>query len=258
MNLDEVWISGVKVNRVTMEDSINLLEKFIFNRENHQVCVPNAWTTVLMQKDREFREINNSSSLAIPDGMPLVWASRLYGKPIQERVSGPDLFQKFIEVASCKKYKFFFLGSSPDILEKLSSKLKKKYPGLKIAGTYAPPFSKSFSEEEDKKMIDMINMAKPDILWVGLTAPKQEKWIGKNINHLKVPVSIGVGAAFDFIAGKVKRAPKWMQKAGLEWFYRLYQEPKRLWKRYIIGNTLFIWLVIKELIKIKLQSKKIE
>lgn len=258
MKIDEVRILGTKVNRISMEDSIRIIEEFISDKEKHQVCVPNVWSTVLMQKDKEFREINNSSSLAIPDGMPLVWTSKFYGKPIQERVSGPDLFLEFSKVAAEKGYKFFFLGASPDILKKMTINLKEKYPSLKIVGTYSPPFAEEFSEEENRRMIEIINRAKPNILWVGLTAPKQEKWIGKHLNQLEVPVSIGIGGAFDFVAVRVKRAPRWIQKMGLEWFFRLCQEPNRLIKRYLVGNTIFIWLVIKEFISIRiLRNKKV-
>jgi len=251
----EVHILGIKIHRVSLNDAIELIEKFISGDGKHQVCVPNVWTTVLMQKDEEFKEIHNNSSLAIPDGTPLVWVSRLYGKPIPERVPGPDLFKEFTKVSTKKGYKLFFLGSTKNALKEITLKLKEKYPSLKIVGTYSPPFMKEFSEEENQKMIEMINKAEPDVLWVSLTAPKQEKWIGKHLSQLNVPVSIGVGAAFDFVAGKVKRAPKWMQKIGLEWFHRLIQEPTRLWKRYLIGNTVFIWLVINELIKIKILKK---
>lgn len=255
MRPDKISILGVQVHRVNMEDSIKLFKKFISDNGKHQICVPNVYTTILMQNDEELKKIHNSCSLAIPDGMPLVWVSKLYGKPIPERISGSDLFQKFAEVAAQRGYKFFFLGATPETIKKMTMKMKEEYPSLKIVGIYSPPFMKEFSEEENQKMIEIINKTKPDVLWLGLTAPKQEKWIGRNLHLLEVSVAVGVGAAFDFIAGKVKRAPDWMQKIGLEWFYRLRQEPKRLWKRYLIGNTIFIWLVIKELVKTKLFKK---
>ncbi len=255
MKPSKVSILGVQVHRVTMADALALIEEFISSREKSQVCVPNVYTTVLMQKDEEFKRIHNHCSLAIPDGLPLVWVSRLIGQPIPERVAGPDLFEKFSEIAAQKGYRCFFLGASPDTLEKMSEKLRARFPGLNIVGTYSPPLMDEFSEEENQKIIGMVNEAKPEVLWVGLSAPKQEKWIGKNLNLLDVHVTIGVGAAFDFVAGKVRRAPRWMQKIGLEWLFRLCQEPRRLWKRYFIGNAIFIWLIIKNLAKDKFRKK---
>jgi N-acetylglucosaminyldiphosphoundecaprenol N-acetyl-beta-D-mannosaminyltransferase len=254
MSLDKIQILGVQVNSVNLEDSIKLIEKFILEKGKHQVCVPNVYTTVLMQKDDELKKINNSCSLAVPDGMPLVWVSKLYGKPIPERVTGSDLFQRFAKVAAQKGYKFFFLGAAPDTVKKMTVNLEEKYPLLNIVGTYSPPFLKDFPEEENHKMIGIINKTKPDVLWVGLTAPKQEKWIGRNLDKLNVPVSIGVGAVFDFMAGKARRAPNWLQKIGLEWLYRLCQEPGRLWKRYLVGNSIFIWGVMKEFVKMQIKS----
>lgn len=252
MRPDKIKILDIQFHCVNMEDSIKLIEEFIADKGKHQVCVPNVYTTVLMQKDDEFKKFHNSCSLAVADGTPLVWLSRLYSKPIPERVAGPDLFKEFIKRTARKGYNFFFLGTTTPLLKKMIENLKEKYPSLKIAGYYSPPFMKEFPEEENQKMIKIINKAKPDVLWVGLTAPKQEKWIGSNLDRLDVPVSIGVGAAFDFVAGSVRRAPNWIQKIGLEWFYRLCQEPKRLWKRYLIGNTIFIWLVLKEFVKLRI------
>lgn len=250
-----VHILGAKVHRVSLNDSVELIEKFISDKKKHQVCVPNVYTTVLMQRDEEFKEIHNSSSLAIPDGMPLVWVSRLYGKPIPVRVSGTELFLESAKIASQKGYKFFILGGSPGIPEKIKKKLNEKYQTLKIIGTYSPPFVREFSEEETHRMISMINNVKPDVLWVGMTAPKQEKWIGKHLDKLQVHVAVGVGMAFDILAGEKKRAPKLIQNVGLEWLYRLCKEPKRLWKRYLIGNTVFIWLVIKEFLRVRILEK---
>lgn len=256
MKIDEVRILGVKVNRVTMTDSLKFIEELIADNKKHQICVPNVWTTVLSQKDEEFKRINNSSSLAVPDGMPLVWVSRLYGKPIEERVTGTDLFLRCTGFAAQKGYTFFFLGATEDTLRKMTTRLKEEHPPLNIVGSYSPPFSDEFQEDENKKIIEIINKAKPDVLWVGLTAPKQEKWIHKNLEKLDVQIAVGIGAAFDYISGQVRRAPIWVQKIGLEWFDRVLQEPKRLWRRYFVGNSLFVWLVIKEFFRIKILKKK--
>lgn len=255
MTIENVGILGVRVDRVTMTDALKLIEEFISDDKKHQICVPNVWTTVLAQKDAAFRNIYRSSSLSVPDGLPLVWVSRLYGKPIRERVTGTDLFLQCAGIAAQKGYTFFFLGSTENTLGAMTAKLEQQYPALNIAGSYSPPFSEEFHEGENDKIIEIVNRAKPDMLWVGLTAPKQEKWIHKNLERLDVQIAIGIGAAFDFLSGRVRRAPLWMQKIGLEWFDRVLQEPKRLWKRYLYGNSLFVWLVIREFFRIKVVKK---
>lgn len=242
-------INGIKIHQVNLNEAISQIESFIRRGNKHQVCVTNVYSLVLMQKDEGLRRVNNSSSLVIADGMPLVWVSRLFGQPIPERISGSDIFYGLCKIAAKKQYKFFFLGSTIETLNKMCSNLGKCFPDLQIVGAYSPPFKRKFSEEENSKMVEEINKTHPDILWVGMTTPKQEKWIYHNLDKLNVPVAVGIGAVFDFIAGKVKRAPKWMQKYSLEWLFRLSQEPRRLWRRYLIGNPIFLWLVGKELIK---------
>jgi len=249
MDIKTCYILGVKVDAVTKKQAAALAESFIASGESHQVCVPNVWCTVLMQKDKQFRQITNQSSLSIPDGMPLTWVSRFYGSHIPERVSGADFFRACAGLAERKGYRFFFMGSGWDVLEAIKKNLNQQYPLLDVVGTYSPPSADKLSEEENQKMLHLINTAKPHFLWVGMTAPKQEKWIWENLHRLKVPVCAGVGAVFDFISGKKRRAPQLMQKAGLEWMYRLYKEPFRLWKRYFIGNFLFVFYVLRDIIK---------
>ncbi len=249
MELNTVEICGVKIHQVRLNETINQIEYFIEKNNKQQVCVTNVYSVVLMQKDEEFKKANNSSGLVVADGMPLVWVSKLFSEPLPERIAGFDLFYGFCKVASEKGYKFFFLGSTNEVLGKICDNIKREFPNLQIVGTYSPPYKNKFSDLENSEMINRINEVKPDILWVGMTAPKQEKWIYENLDRLNVKVAIGVGAVFDFITGKVKRAPKWMQRCGLEWLWRLLMEPKRLWKRYLIGNTIFLWLVFKELAK---------
>ncbi len=252
MDIKTVSILGTGFSRINMEDTLKVIKRFITNGRKSQVCVTNANSLVLMQKDEEFRDITNLAGLVVADGQLLVWISRLYGEPIPERVAGPDLVYELCKISAKKGYNLFFLGSSPTTLRKMVESLKKMFPSLQIAGVCSPPFKKQLLERENEKMIALINKVKPDILFVGLGAPKQERWIWKHKDELQVLVSIGVGAAFDFIAGTVKRAPKWMQKCGLEWLFRLSQEPGRLWRRYLIGNAIFVWLILKEFIKIRI------
>jgi len=249
MDIKTCYILGVKVDAVTKKQAVALAESFIASGESHQVCVPNVWCTVLMQRDTQFRQITNKSSLSIPDGMPLTWISRFYGSYIPERVTGADFFHECARLAQKTGYKFFFMGSGRDVLQALKKNLSQQYPSLEVVGMYSPPSAEKFSEKETRKMLHLINTAKPHFLWVGLTAPKQEKWIWENLHRLEVPVCVGVGAVFDFISRKKRRAPQLMQKAGLEWMYRLYKEPFRLWRRYFIGNFLFVWYVLQDMIK---------
>lgn len=244
-----VSFAHIKIDNLTMQKTIDEIEELIKKRESSYIVTPNVAHIVSLQKDKELEKIYQEASLVIPDGMPLLWGAKILGRPLKERVAGSDLLPAFCEVAAKKGYKLFFLGAGPGVAVKAAKILTQKNPGLKIVGTYSPPFGFENSEEDNRKIVSMITETKPDVLFVGLGAPKQEKWIWKHKDQLEVPVLIGVGAAFDFIAGTAKRAPKWMQKCGLEWFFRLCQEPRRLWRRYLIGSPIFLWLVLKELIK---------
>lgn len=255
MDVKTIRILGIRFARTNIEDALKVVEELIADGRKSQVCVTNAYSLILMQKDKKFKDITDSAGLVVADGKPLIWISKLYGEPIPERVAGSDLVYGLSKKSSEKRYKLFFLGSNPTTLGKMVKNLEKMFPFLQIAGVYSPPFKKQFSERKNEKMIALINKARPDVLFVGLGAPKQEKWIWEHESELEVPVLIGVGAAFDFVAGTVKRAPKWMQKYGLEWFFRFCQEPRRLWKRYLVGNPIFLWLVVKEFLKVRMLGR---
>ena len=241
--------AGVKFSIINLFEAVKKLEDNIINTRKSQVCVTNVYSTVLMQKDDEFRKINNSSTMVVADGMPIVWVSKLMKCPLPCRIAGADLFFRLCTLACERGYTFYFLGSTKDALGRIRIHLKAKFPSLKIAGVYSPPYKDIFSATENAEILKKINEVKPDILWVGMTAPKQEKWIYHNSDKIDTKVAIGVGAVFDFVSGAVHRAPVWMQKMGLEWLFRFIQEPRRMWRRYLIGNTIFIWLVIKEMVK---------
>lgn len=250
--MPSVSLAGVKIDNLTMQEAIDGIEELIKRKESSYVVTPNAAHIVLLQRDKEFKKIYRRASLVVPDGMSLLWAAKILGRPLREKVSGSDLLLAFCKVAAKKGYRLFLLGAGPGVAAKAAKILTRKNPGLKIVATYSPPFGFENGEEENKKIVQMTKTTKPDLLFVGLGTPKQEKWIWKHKDELHVPVSMGVGAAFDFTAGTVKRAPKWMQKSGLEWFFRLYEEPRRLWKRYLIGNAIFLSLVLKEFLKIRI------
>jgi len=254
MNIENIYISCVRVDIVNMSRAINAIKYFILSNLKVQVCVTNVYSFVLMHSDFDFKNVNNNSALVVPDGMPLVWVSKYFGKSIPERVSGPDLFNELCNVASENGYSFYFLGSTEKTIERIIFNLKMKFPKLLIAGGFSPPYKDIFCEEDNKIMINNINAVTPDILWVGMTAPKQEKWIHANIDKLNVKVAIGIGAVFDFIADNKKRAPRLMQNCGLEWLFRLMIEPKRLWRRYLIGNFIFLIIIFKSLICVKKNS----
>jgi len=237
--IEKVNILGVRISAIQMDDAISKIEEWIEKNEPHYVCVCTVNTIMECQKDERLRDIVNSGGLATPDGMPLVWLSKLNGYPYTERVYGPDLMLAFCRVAQKKGYSNFFYGGANGVPEKLVQNLRKRFPRLKAAGTYSPPF-RPLTQEEDQAIIEMINKASPDVVWVGISTPKQDKWMADHLGSVAAPVMVGVGAAFNFFSGEVKQAPKWMQRSGLEWLFRLYQEPGRLWYRYLVYNPLFV------------------
>ena len=244
-----IKLFGIDIDNISMEETINEIELLIKKKKPSLVVTPNVHHINILQKDNEFGKIYKHAYLVIPDSTPLLWLSKIVGVPLKERVTGSDLLPLFSKIAAEKEYRLFFLGAAPGIAKKAAETLIQKNPGLKITGTYSPYFGFQNDEKENRKIVDMIKKCNPDVLFVCLGPPKQEKWSWKYKDKINVPVIICVGAAFDFIGGKVKRAPKWIQKLGLEWFFRLCQEPRRLWKRYLIGNIIFAWLVLKEFIK---------
>lgn len=243
---DRVNILGTEVSRYNLSETIKLMSDAIQNREKLRIAVTPVNCILWAHKNAKLREIYNSAQIVTADGVPVVWASKLLKKPIRGRVTGLDLLPKFAEVAAQKNYSFFFLGAAQGVGESLAAALQEKHPGLKIAGTYSPPFAVQFSEEENRKMIDKINRSKADVLWVSLTAPKQDYWIANHFDTLNVSVAIGVGAAFDVVSGNIKRSPGWMQKWGLEWLYRLIREPRRLSRRYLLEAPVFLPLIMKQ------------
>lgn len=239
-------ILGVNVAVTNMTETVRYIERNLNNIKGNYICVSNVHTTVMAFESSEYKAIQNSAVLALPDGGPLSSLSKLKGFSEAQRVTGPDLMGEIFKISEDKGYTHFFYGSTDETLKLLQSNLKLNYPKLKISGMYSPPF-RPLTIEEDNEIIQKINQLKPDFVWVGLGAPKQEKWMYEH-NGIINSVMIGVGAGFDYYTDKLKRAPKWMQKANLEWSYRLIQEPKRLFRRYITTNSKFIYYITKEMI----------
>lgn len=249
INICDVPVSSVDINH-----ACKVVDGWISERNKAYICVAPVSTIVDCQTDKEYKKILREAGMVTPDGMPLVWLGRLNGERTIGRTYGPDFMLALCEKGQKRGYKHYLYGGEESTCDLLKSVLEKKFPDIDIIGQHTPPF-RPLHAQEDGKVIDEINRQNPDILWVGLGSPKQDYWMYEHRDKLNAPVIIGVGAAFDFIAGIKRQAPRWMQKCGLEWFFRLCCEPKRLWKRYLIGNTRFIYLLIKHAIKSRLDIK---
>ena len=237
-------ILGVNIAITNMQETVNLIIEHLEEIRGQFICLSNVHTTVMSEKDAEYREIQNSAFLALPDGSPLALVQRLRGYRSAEQVAGPDLMPAIWKATEHTEYSHYFYGSTPETIAALEKNLRSKYPDMKIAGMESPPF-RSLTEEEDRQAVERINASGADFVWVGLGAPKQEKWMYEHQGRIHA-VMLGVGAGFDFHAGTVKRAPDWMRRHYLEWLYRLVQDPKRLWKRYVQTNGQFVLLSIKD------------
>lgn len=247
-----VNILGVGVSAVDMEMALGMIDGWIARRERRYVCVTGVHGVMESQRDEALRRIHNAAGMVTPDGMPLVWLSRLKGFRHVERVYGPDLMLALCEHSVDRGYRHFFYGGAEGVAEQLTARLKAQFPGLQVAGVYAPPF-RPLTPDEDAQIVQMINAANPDVVWVGLSTPKQERWMAAHVERL-ASVLIGVGAAFDFLAGCKPQAPRWMQRSGLEWCFRLATEPRRLARRYLVNNPRFVALVFLQALGLRRYS----
>jgi len=229
MRIRRVNVLGVGVSALTMQRAVDTIEQWISQRARHYVCVTGVHGIMESQRDEALRSIHNKAGLVTPDGMPLVWLARRQDRSV-ERVYGPDLMLALCERAAACGYRVFFYGSSETTLARLTTNLERRFPGLMIAGSYAPPF-RPLTDEEDAQIVERINESRADIVWVGLSTPKQERWMHAHVGRVQAAALIGVGAAFDFHAGLKPQAPRWMQRSGLEWLFRLATEPRRLGRR---------------------------
>jgi N-acetylglucosaminyldiphosphoundecaprenol N-acetyl-beta-D-mannosaminyltransferase len=234
-----VDILGVGVSVIDMPMALELIDQWISNGDHQYICVTGVHGIMESQSDPRIRDAHNRSGLTTPDGMPLVWAGRAAGARHMERVYGPDLLLSFCDLAKARGFSSFFYGGREGVANQLARRLEDRYPGLRVAGTYSPPFREP-SAAEDEDIVRLINEARPDVVWVGLGTPKQELWMASHATRLDASVLIGVGAAFDIHAGLSPQAPRWMQRSGLEWAFRLGHEPRRLWRRYLYNNPRFL------------------
>jgi N-acetylglucosaminyldiphosphoundecaprenol N-acetyl-beta-D-mannosaminyltransferase len=254
MTLDKVKIGKAYVDNVTQQEAILHIEQMIAQGRKGYVVTPNLDHIVKLEEDPEFERCYDNAALVLADGNPVVWASKLLGTPLKALVTGSDLFPALCRHAAEKNHTLFFLGGLEGVAQKAADELKKMYPQINVAGVYSPPFGFDKNAEENNKIIRMINAVKPHILFVGVGAPKQEKWIYNNIGSLDINVALAIGASFDFVAGTIKRAPKAFRNMGMEWFWRFSSEPKRLFKRYFIDSSRFLPIIYKQM---KASKKKL-
>ena len=255
MTIQRVNVLGVGISAINMRIALKTIESWVVHREAHYVCVTPVHSVMDCQGNPDLRRIFNASGLTTPDGMPIVWLCRLHGHKEVGRVYGPDLMLALCARSVGHGYRHFFYGGAEGVPERLAASLQQRFPGLLVAGTYSPPFH-LLTAEEDAQVVQMINEAAPDIVWVGLGSPKQERWMAAHVGQLTASVLVGVGAAFDFLVGLKRQAPLWMQRNGLEWLFRLLTEPRRLWRRYLINNPVFVFLILAQALGLRNHSSE--
>jgi N-acetylglucosaminyldiphosphoundecaprenol N-acetyl-beta-D-mannosaminyltransferase len=244
-------VLGVRFAAVQIPYVIRKIEEWISDGPwAHYISVSNVHSVIESQQNAQLMETLNSCDLNVPDGMPIVWLGRSQGHDLPRRVYGPDLFIEFCRDTQDKHYRHFFYGGTPDVVEALVHKLKEKFPEFQVAGYFSPPF-RPLTPPEDLQVIDMINAASADVLWVGLGCPKQELWMQEHHESIRVAAIIGIGQAFNIYAEKLRQAPRWMRENGLEWLFRLLLEPRRLWRRYLVTNTEFIVRLLLETLRVR-------
>jgi len=247
--MDLARVLGCPITKQRLEDFVTQAEHFIRSRRPHYIAVVNAAKLVKMRSDKELEQSVLSADLIGADGVPLVWASRLLGNPLPGRVNGTDLMYKLLERANEKGYRIFLFGAKEEVLQKVLQKIRTEYPGVQIAGSH----DGYFTDAEEPSIVRKIRKSQADILFIAFGTPKKEVWVKRYLSAMDVPVVHGVGGSFDVLAGVVPRAPLWMQRNGLEWLFRLLQEPRRMWRRYLVTNTLFLVLFLREWFRYQLE-----
>ena len=243
-NVPHVNVLGTRIAAFNLETAVDQIDEWVSQEETGRyVCVTGVHGVMESLRDPETRRVHNSATACVPDGMPMTWVGRFHGHQDMDRVYGPDLMLLMLDLCAKRGYTNFFYGGAEGVADDLKVRMEHRFPGLKVIGTFCPPF-RSLSSEEKERVISDLNRLKPDLVWVGLSTPKQERFMAEFHEELSVKVMIGVGAAFDFHTGRVRQAPRWMMRSGLEWFYRLCTEPRRLGPRYLRNNPAFIWNIL--------------
>jgi N-acetylglucosaminyldiphosphoundecaprenol N-acetyl-beta-D-mannosaminyltransferase len=241
-------VLGVKVSAVNMRSAVTIADQWLHTGRFGYICVTGVHGVMEAQRDPSLRKIINSSIMNLPDGMPMSWVGRHQGFGNMDRVFGPDFMSEICRLSLTRDYRHFLYGGPPGIAGTLQEMLKTTFPGLQIVGTYTPPF-RPLNHQEEEELAAQIRDSRPDIVWVGLSTPKQERFMAQYVSLLRVPLLVGVGAAFDYHTGRIRDCSPWIKRAGLQWLHRLLQDPKRLWRRYLINNPLFIWKIALQLFK---------
>ncbi len=236
-------ILGVGVSPINMETALRAIEQWITAGDPHYICVANTHLVMMCQHDEELRRIHNQAGLVTPDGVPLLWLTRLKGFKHVERVCGPDLMLAACEYGLPRGWKHYFYGAMPGVADRLAENLSERFPGLQVAGTYCPPF-RPLTPEEDAEVVERVNASGADIFWMAVGPGAMERFMAEHVGRMRCGVMAGVGAAFDFLSGNKPMAPRWMQRIGMEWFFRVCTEPRRLFMRYLVNNPAFVGRVI--------------
>ena len=238
--IERVNVLGVGVSAIDMNMALEQIDEWVRNGERRYVCVCPVHSIMECRRSAEVRHVFNSAGMVTPDGMPLVWVAHASGHPEVSRVYGPDLMLAELAASERTGHRHFFYGGGRGVAQRLAERMKARFPGLAVAGVYEPPYAPLDRLCTDE-MASIINAAQPDVVWIGMSSPKQDRWMARMRDRLDAAVLIAVGAAFDFHSGAVKQAPVWMQRSGLEWAYRLATDPRRLWRRYLVDNPWFLW-----------------
>lgn len=245
MDLKRISFLNTEINNLNLSEIFTYLDECIENKKSMHLVSLNVDQVVKIEHDSEFKDIVMNSELIITDGTPIVWISKLLGKPIVEKIPGPFLAEELMRYSANRRYSVFFLGAMDGVAELAACKMKEKYVGLNIVGTYSPPYGFENDKSELNKIVNLLRLSGADILIVGLSAPKQEKFVMQFRDLYKIPISLSLGAAIDFMAGNIQRAPIWVNKIGFEWLYRFFKEPKRLFKRYFYDDIEIVKLYFK-------------
>lgn len=243
-SIPRVDVLGVGISAIDMAQAVAEITRWLESGERHYVCVTGVHGVMEARRDPELRRIHNASGLTTPDGMPMVWAGHRAGVSQMRRVYGPDLMLEVCALAAERGWSSFFYGGDDGVPELLAKRLTARFPGFRVAGTWSPPF-RPLTPEEDEAIVERINRSRADLVWVGLSTPKQERWMAAHVGRLNAKALLGVGAAFDIHAGLLAQAPAWVQRSGLEWLYRLGREPRRLWRRYLRNNPRFVVEILR-------------
>jgi N-acetylglucosaminyldiphosphoundecaprenol N-acetyl-beta-D-mannosaminyltransferase len=243
-------VLGVDVSAINMNRALHLAERWLTTGKSACICMTGVHGVVEAQSNTAFRCVLNGALINAPDGMPMSWIGWLQGHRQMDRVYGPDFMTNLCRFSVSKGYRHYLYGGRPGVAEELKNALERRFPGLQVVGTCTPPFRKLTRDEETSLLTDVWSV-KPDILWVGLSTPKQELFMAEYMDRFRVPLLVGVGAAFDYHTGRIHESPAWIKRAGLQWLHRLLQDPRRLWKRYLLNNPRFLWRIALQLLKLR-------